>query len=118
MKFLVIDDDPIARMIVEKNLRLAGFKEEILMVPDGRKAMELLKTLKPEDTKIILDLNMPIMNGFDLMDEVMESGETSWEIHILTSSSLEVDKDKCLTYPMVKGFIVKPVRLSVIKELI
>src|SRR5512138_2935667 len=71
-KILVAEDDPNDQLLLEKAFQAAGLNNGIRYVPDGAQAVEYLKNLGPTELPALLlvDLKMPRMNGFELMDWV------------------------------------------------
>ena len=68
-KIIVIDDSPIVLRTVEDLLRKAGF--EVLKAEDGLAGLDLIKKNTDCDL-IIVDLNMPKMGGFEMLDKMYE----------------------------------------------
>jgi CheY-like chemotaxis protein len=69
---------------------------------------------------ILLDINMPIMNGWDFLDEykrlsIDPLGKT--KIYIISSSVFSNDINKAKSYNLVKSFISKPLSVEKIKEM-
>ena len=65
-RVLVIDDEPDVLMLCRVNLEHAG--HEVLMAETGEVGMELARTEHPD--VIVLDLMMPMMDGFDVLQEL------------------------------------------------
>jgi len=89
---LVIDDDPVILELMDVVLRSEGF--EILKAKDGRHGLEIARERNP--ALVVLDLLMPEMNGFEVVDEMHSSPETSAiPIVVLTNKSLSrEEKDR------------------------
>ena len=68
-KIIVIDDSPIILRTVEGLLRKAGF--EVLKAEDGLEGLDVIKK-NTDCVLIIVDLNMPKMGGFEMLDEMYE----------------------------------------------
>jgi DNA-binding response OmpR family regulator len=66
MKILIVDDDASFREMLEETLKNAGY--EIIMAKNGLLALEKLK--KEDVDMVILDVNMPKMNGFELLTKM------------------------------------------------
>ena len=115
MNILIVDDDSIAQFIIKKNLLHGGIKEGIEVANNGKNALEIFETIGMPKI-LLLDLNMPVMNGFQLLEEMKEKN-FSTETYIITSSTLESDRKKCLSYPFVKGFIEKPFGIGEVNQL-
>ncbi len=67
MRALIVDDSKAMRMIIEKALREIGFQVE--GVGHGQGALDLLNQGAPVDLMLV-DWNMPVMNGYDLVKAV------------------------------------------------
>ena len=89
---LVIDDDPVILELMEAVLRPEGF--EVLKAKDGRHGLQIARERNPD--LVVLDLLMPEMNGFEVVDEMHGSPETaSIPIVVLTNKSLSrEEKDR------------------------
>jgi CheY-like chemotaxis protein len=121
-KILCVDDDPITLMLSKKVLQKIEFSEIIDSVQNGEDALNYLSNCKvaldndqnfilPEF--IFLDLNMPIMGGWEFLDEIMENkyGEYFPDLKVIVLSSTIDPKDieKSKSYPMVLDFLSKPI---------
>jgi CheY-like chemotaxis protein len=69
---ILVDDDEVTNFVHEAVIEDAGVTKEVLVVEDGRKALNLLQELENNSTNcpnlIFLDINMPVMNGFEFLD--------------------------------------------------
>jgi len=95
-KILVAEDDPNDRLLLEKAFKAAGLNSGIRYVPDGTQAVEYLKNAGPAELPALLlvDLKMPRMNGFELMDWVGHQRRLdSMRVVVLTSSDAPDDKN-------------------------
>lgn len=90
MKILVVDDDAELRHLVGFALRQDG--HQTVEAGDGGEALEVFASEKPD--LVILDVNMPVMNGFDALREIRTRADTP--VMMLTVRSAEADQ--------VKGF--------------
>ncbi len=88
-KVLVVDDSKGARMIISKELLSNRFK--VLMAENGQKALEMAKVLKPDI--ITMDVEMPVMNGFDACKKLKEDPATR-DIPVVMISSSDSSKTK------------------------
>ncbi len=69
---LVVDDDRDVRDSVVQLLRDAGYHVE--QAADGREALMLLDSMRPEPCLVLLDMMMPVMNGEEVLAALAESG--------------------------------------------
>ena len=106
-QILIIDDDPIARMLARRNLEIAGFKGSIHTADNGLVGYELLKE-SPDSYVVMLDFHMPELDGIGLLHLLEEKGlKTS--IFMLSSSILSSNQNNCLSFENVQEFMVKPI---------
>lgn len=91
MRILVVDDHPKLRANVRAFLKLAGMESDEAVT--GKEALELVRS--HPYSAIVLDLNMPIMDGRTFLKEMRASGDNT-PVLALTSDSLTVDKVETL----------------------
>lgn len=124
---LCIDDDPITLMLCKKVIIKTEFSNETITAQNGEEALEYFDTIKlgdPSTTKqpqlIFLDLNMPVMNGWEFLDcfnTEKYSNFKSIKVVVLSSTIDPDDLEKAKTYPMVIDFLSKPITLSMLEYL-
>lgn len=113
-KIYLVDDQPISNFITKKLLELEGFEGSVEDYTDPAKAFQ--SVAKEENALIFLDLNMPVMNGWDFL-EAMKKNNIFHRIIILTSSTSKIDKEKAKEYPNVIKYMVKPMNKKKVSEL-
>src|ERR1700761_1669351 len=126
VSILLVDDDEINNFISIKLIKKAIENTSISACLNGRFAIEELIEIQKEDPNklpdyILLDINMPIMNGWEFLDEykrlnIDPSGKS--KIYIISSSVFSNDINKAKSYPLVKNFISKPLSVEKIKEML
>jgi two-component system, chemotaxis family, chemotaxis protein CheY len=85
MNALSVDDSPTIRHIVSRTLTPLGF--EVYQAGDGVEALEVLKKVEKMDI-IVLDWNMPVMDGFEFLCEVRKKEEyANVKIMMLTTEN-------------------------------
>ena len=122
---LLVDDDEINNFISIKLIKKALINTDIMACLNGKFAIDQLAEIQRKDPSklpdyILLDINMPIMNGWEFLDEykrlnIDPLGKT--KIYIISSSVFSNDINKARSYPLVKDFISKPLNVEKIKEL-
>lgn len=98
---LVVEDDPAIRRLVEKLLR--RHKIEIDTAGDGRTAIDKLRT--NHYSVLVLDLMVPEMNGFDVIDHIKETGNP---VPVAVVSAVSQQALTKLDLDVVKVVISKP----------
>lgn len=118
-KILIVEDDPASSEIVVRLLSRSGWKIET--ASNGEEAMERIKQSQP--ALIVLDLMMPVMDGFAFTDELRSSLEfQNIPIVVLTSKSLTPDDHRRLNGQveaiMNKGDGVRQLLLDSVKQIL
>ena len=121
---LVIDDDEGWLFIYKNILRKAGIGKQVLTANNGLEGLKILQNIAAKNEKlpelIFLDIKMPVMDGFDFLDEVTKSAEwdlSQTKIFICTSSFHPKDKEKANLYP-ISGFITKPLTQDILRDIL
>jgi DNA-binding NtrC family response regulator len=100
---LVVDDDPVARELIEVNLKGLGFAS-VLTAPDGARALEIVRD-RPV-AAMVLDLFMPGLSGFEVLERMTE--EFPWVPVIVVTVSDSVDAAvQCMRHGAF-DFMTKP----------
>lgn len=106
IKCLVVDDDPSIRLLVQRALQKSGF--EASTAADGIEALQMLETGSFD--LLILDLMMPRLSGFDVVERLRSNASTMPKILIMTAASPNVLRD--LPADRVGKIISKPFELQ------
>lgn len=118
----IIDDDRIFQLLTARMIKnLASIPVNITQFYDGQEAMEFLESNPAQIPDfVLLDINMPVVNGFDFLELIsihhVEVAEKP-SIYIVTSSIDKTDKKKASSYTFVKDFLVKPLSEETIKTI-
>ena len=111
LNVLLIDDEEVDVMNVQRAFKKNNIINPLYVAHNGLEALELLRSNKvPSERRLVLlDLNMPKMNGLEFLREVRNDPELrSLTVIVLTTSDDE--RDKVEAYNLnVAGYIVKPV---------
>lgn len=112
-KVLLVDDDSIFQMLGAKTLNRIGYADHaILTATNGRQALDIM--VQPGDTTkpdvILLDLNMPVMNGFEFMEAMQKlSVDQQRKIVVVTSSGNPDDMKRAFRLGATE-FLTKPLK--------
>ena len=118
----IIDDDPIYRIIVSKTIGKLDSSLVLNESENGEVGLAELEKIKDSNHEVfvLLDINMPIMDGWDFLDEIEKSNFYNIDhlkIYIVSSSIDESDKLKAEHYGFVQGFYHKPLTSENIKKI-
>lgn len=107
---LIIDDDPVFSSIQKIMLYSTGLASSPHLFPNGQTALRFITQHSNEDTwfLLFLDLNMPVMNAWQLLDALSYHDQV--RVVIVTSSVNQADREKAGTYPQVIAYLTKPIR--------
>lgn len=115
-EILLIDDSHSDNFIHERRIRNMGVTERIVTKYNGREAIDYLNTALSEDTYpapdlIFLDINMPVMDGWEFLDayaELPDEKKARIVLAMLTTSTATQDKERAEKSHQLSKFITKP----------
>lgn len=124
-KLLLIDDDPTMNTVHEILIQKMFPEMEIKVFNSSLKGLEYLQDCIQKQVCladfILIDINMPEINGFDLIDrvrtEMLEHIDEA-KIFIITSSLHPDDQERVENDPLIIGMLPKPLTFKVIQEMI
>lgn len=126
-KILCIDDDPITVMLCRKVIQKSEFAKVTDSAQNGEDALHYFDNLLAEGNEtdypelILLDLNMPVMGGWEFLDNFSREEYSHLFGHIkvivLSSTIDPQDVEKSKMYPMVLDFMSKPITKEMLQEL-
>jgi len=108
---LVVDDNEADQMITRTAINDYNPNIKILVAYDGTEALQVLRELNEPPSIILLDINMPQMNGFEFLEKY-KTVCNSAIIVMLSSSDQEQDKMRALSHSDVKDYITKPITME------
>lgn len=125
----IVDDDDIYRLVASIEIKKTEMVNNIIVFPDGQKAISYFIVQKENLEKlpdiIFLDINMPVMDGWQFLEEYMLIKSVlpkSIVIYMVSSSVDYRDITRAKNISEVSGYLVKPIGkqrlLEVFKELI
>jgi two-component system chemotaxis response regulator CheY len=107
MAVLIVDDSPVMRKFICRVMRLAGFEDtEYFEAADGREALARLEMSSVD--VILTDINMPGMNGEDLMLELRKNGTLLRTPALVISTDATRDRVQRMLELGARGYISKP----------
>lgn len=113
---LLVEDDPGHARLIEKNLRRAGITNDIVKLDDGQKAVDfLLRQGEYQGTRdslpllILLDLNLPVLDGYQVLKIIREKEQTR-RIPVVILTTTDSSREICRCYELgCNVYVTKPV---------
>ena len=122
-RILLIDDDAGNNTVSRIFLKRVVVETEIVAFTDPVKGLQYIATeyaTKPVKTILLLDINMPVLSGWDVLEQFTEFPDEikkHFTIYILTSSINIDDKQRAATHPLVNTYIEKPMTIGLLKNI-
>ncbi|EOQ86865.1 response regulator receiver domain protein [Leptospira yanagawae serovar Saopaulo str. Sao Paulo = ATCC 700523] len=112
-KVFLIEDDLVTTFLIKTLMEKFSFASEICTFANGADALDALHKSQNFPDFLFLDLNMPIMDGWQFLEAMQNSPHLSnIPTYILTSSIDPNDKSKSESFANVKGYLTKPLVLK------
>ena len=114
---MLIDDDEVDIMNIRRSFKKNNILNPLYVANDGLEALAMLRgdgasKITPLPKVILLDINMPKMNGFEFLDVIRQDAELkSLSVFMLTTSNQDEDLINAYKYN-VAGYIIKPVAMQ------
>lgn len=115
---LLVDDDTVEHMKVSRAFKKLDIPNPLISKHDGLEAKAYLEETDDLPGLILLDLNMPNMNGFEFLSFI-KADDRLKVIPIVVLTTSNNDQDKVESYKhSVAGYMVKPIRLEEYEKVI
>ncbi len=114
LHLMFVDDDPLAEMTLRRAFRRLGIEGPLTIAHDGLEALELLRDpwFPLDRCVVLLDLNMPRMDGHELLRELQRDPELS-ALRVVVMTTSDDQRDIQHAYAAgAAGYFVKPVSFS------
>lgn len=112
----IIDDDRVFQKITWMKITRKNYARKVLMFSDGDQAIRFIRdnATKPDELPdiILLDLNMPVMDGWDFMDAFVKIRPHIGKkitIYVATSSVNPEDQRRAIEVSAVTDYVIKPI---------
>jgi response regulator of citrate/malate metabolism len=117
-KFVIIDDDDITIFLTTRILKQYNSDFEIIAFKDGKQAVQdFIFNGYEENWIVLLDINMPIYNGWDFLNEI-EKHHIKINVFMFSSSIDARDQEKSKAYPYVLDYVSKPLTSLKIEKIL
>lgn len=117
----IIDDDGIYINLIKKIIETKKLCKDLIIFNDGKQSLDYFELLL-KDTKedkipkiIFLDINMPIMDGWEFLDRftsIKDKFGKSIELYVVSSSINPVDIERAKAISTVKDYLTKPITIK------
>lgn len=119
----IVEDDPIHLFLTKKHIELSGSVEKILICKNGKEAFDTLINMFQNNEMlphiIFLDINMPIWDGWQFLEEFIKIPITQEiKIYILTSSNDDEDYKKAEMFNLQNQYLIKPLNRLQLTEIL
>jgi CheY-like chemotaxis protein len=122
---LLIDDDLTINYLHNRLIEKSAIAEHVIIAKNGIEGISVFLELNErihatERVIIFLDLNMPIMNGWEFLEKLSKAKNEitmHYKIYILSSTINPDDKKKAKSHSLVSGFLSKPLTKGILEQL-
>lgn len=112
-KILVVEDDEVDRMNILRAFKKSNFLNEVDICHDGIEAIEYLESADKEvPILILLDINMPRMNGLEFLEKIRQDPYWKATPVVMLTTSQESNDLVAAYNANVAGYLLKPVEFS------
>lgn len=122
-KVAVIDDDQVFQLIIKKQIEMKQIKCEIMSFYNGQEAIDFFEANVDAEENwpdlVMLDVNMPVKNGWDFLEDYKFLPEQLREkvtLYMVTSSVIQSDIDRANGNENITSFVSKPITNEKLEE--
>ncbi len=117
----IIDDDDVYVNLVKKIINIKKLSDNLIIFKNGQEALDYSKAIFNNLTQdkfpeiILLDLNMPVMNGWDFLKEftaIKPPANLKTTLYIVSSSIDKAEIERAKEFELVTDYLIKPVELN------
>ena len=122
----IIDDDAVYISLIKKVIETKNLCNNLLVFKNGKQSLEYFQTqlLKFNNSQIpeiiFLDLNMPVMDGWEFIEhfkKIKSKFKKTIKLYVVSSSINPLDVDKAKSFSEVNDYIVKPIHIQQLENI-
>ena len=117
---MVVDDNPVDQILYKRIIKRSGVVQNVIDFSLAEDALTYLQNNRDAMPDVILlDINMPRMDGFEFLEAAQEifGAEFSVVVVMLTTSLDPRDQERAKTYDVVKDYMDKPLTVERVQQL-
>jgi CheY-like chemotaxis protein len=119
----IIDDDGVDRLIAQLHFNQVIPTADVFLFSSATAALKQIELSQSNTLPelILLDINMPLVDGWQFLDTYQSLTSSSFQrsiIYLLSSSTHFLDQEKAITYQVVEDLISKPFSANRLKQII
>jgi two-component system chemotaxis response regulator CheY len=114
---LVVDDSPVTRKMVRRALGLCGLEvAEVIEAADGAEALEKLGQHHVD--LVLADINMPVMNGIELVERMSRDPELCTVPVVIVATPMSQDRVEFVLDKGARAYLAKPFRPEALRDVV
>ncbi|HEX9348772.1 MAG TPA: response regulator [Gemmatimonadales bacterium] len=103
---IIVEDQPDNLKLLTTLLTIKGHR--VVGLPNGDRLTEVMRTQQPAPDLVLLDIQLPGRDGYELLEELKGLAERSWKVVALTAHALPEDRTRASAAGF-DGYITKPI---------
>ncbi|HYD40130.1 MAG TPA: response regulator [Anaeromyxobacter sp.] len=117
LDLLVVDDSPVTRKMVRRALSLCGLEvTEVIEAADGAEALEKLGQRHVD--LVLADINMPVMNGIELVERMSRDPELCTVPVVIVATPMSQDRVEFVLDKGARAYLAKPFRPEALRDVV
>lgn len=116
----IVDDDPVYVFGLQKLISLNRLCNDVIVFQNGLEALNRIKSFESLPDVILLDINMPVMDGWQFLEEFIQIEpllKKKITIYMVSSSIETEDYERAKSISQIRNYITKPIKLSHLAEI-
>lgn len=109
---IVIEDDLEDQQILDEIFRNLNFPNKVIFFSGGQEALDYLETTRDQPFLILSDINMPMMNGFEVRDKIFNNERLKFIPYLFFTTGVDKKAVEDAYAMSVQGFFIKPASMA------